>query len=110
MSEKANYLRMRKYGVSERCVCDSKMGFFINDVFLTEYQVSVLATYEACKNEDAKPDGLALDYMAKACLKISEHPSLHSLAADEGHELAARLKEWKNPEKKRSSCPSESHL
>jgi hypothetical protein len=65
---------------------------------LTEYQLGVLATYEACKDEDAEPDGLALDYMAEACLKISQHPSTPSLAADEGRDLVKRLEEWKNPE------------
>jgi hypothetical protein len=36
--------------------------------------------------------------MAEACLKIAEHPSTPSLAADEGRDLAKRLEEWKNPE------------
>jgi len=56
----------------------------------------VLATYESCKDEGATPDGLAFDYMAGACRKIAEHPSIHSLAANEGRELAKLWRDW-NP-------------
>src|SRR6059036_1854197 len=98
--EASNYLRRRGFDVGGYGACASKLRFFVNGVFLTEYQVCVLATYESCKDETvaAKPDGLALEYMAKSCLRISKHPSTPSLAADEGRDLAKRFEEWKNPE------------
>jgi hypothetical protein len=95
VNEAFSYLRGRGYFV-EQGGFPSGIGIAVNGKLLTDYQVCVLATYESCKDEDCKPDGLGLAYMADACLKIAEHSSLHSLAADEGRELAKRLKEWKN--------------
>ncbi len=90
------YLQSRNYSVGERVAIPSGLRIPINGILLTNYQVCVLATYEACKDADAKPDGLAFDYMARACQKIAEHPSAHSLTANEGRELANRWKDW-NP-------------
>jgi hypothetical protein len=94
-NEAGNYLRTRGFDVGQAAF-GSETGVMVNGVFLTNYEACVLATYESCKDEDAKPDGLALGYMAKACRKISEHPSVHSLSADEGRELARRFEDWKN--------------
>jgi hypothetical protein len=94
-NEAGNYLRTRGFDVGGQAACRSETGIMVNGVLLTEYQLGVLATYESCKDENSKPDGLALQYMAKACLKISEHPSVHSLSADEGRALSKRFDEWK---------------
>jgi len=95
-NEAVNYLSTRGFDVDGQAAFGSETGVMVNGVFLTEYQAGVLATYESCKDENAEPDGLALEYMAKACLKISEHPSIHALSADEGRALAKRFKDWKN--------------
>jgi len=95
-NEAVSYLSTRGFGVCGQAAFGSETGVMVNGVFLTEYQACVLATYESCKDENAKPDGLGLEYMAKACLKISEHRCAHTLSADEGRELAQRFKDWKN--------------
>src|SRR6266404_5124169 len=95
-SEALNYLSTRGFDVGWQAVFGSEVSVTVNGVFLTHYEACVLATYESCKDQSAKPDGLALEYMAKACKKISEHPSVHSPSADEGRELAKRFKGWKN--------------
>ena len=88
-----DYLCGRNYSVGQS-VFTSGLRITVDGKFLTGYQVRLLATYESCKDEDAKPDGLAFDYMARACRKIAEHPSAHSLVASEGRELANLWKNW----------------
>jgi hypothetical protein len=95
-SEVVNYLSTRGFDVGGQAAFGPKTGVMVNGVLLTDYEARVLATYESCKDENAEPDGLALEYMAKACLKISEHPAAHSLSANEGRELAKRFEDWKN--------------
>lgn len=92
-----SYLRGRpNYDVGETVLFQSELCIPVNGRLLTYYQVCLLATYESCKDEEAKPDGLAFDYMARACRKIAAHPSIHSLASDEGRDLAKRWEDW-NP-------------
>jgi hypothetical protein len=98
LNEALEYLRSRGFAVGRHCGYPAGLRIPVNGVPLTEYQVRVLATYESCKDEGAEPDGLALDYMANACLTIARHPSTPSLPADEGRDLAKRFEDWKNPE------------
>jgi hypothetical protein len=99
VKELLDYMRARGFVVGEQAVFfRNGLCFLVNGAFLEEWHLRTLATYESCKDEDAKPDGLAIEYMAKGCLQIAEHPSINSLEADEGRDLFRRFEEWKNPE------------
>jgi hypothetical protein len=73
------------------------LRYMVNGAFLKEWQARTLATYESCKDENAEPDGLAIEYMAEGCRRIAEHDSLSGIEADEGRELFQRFKDWSNP-------------
>jgi hypothetical protein len=94
-----DYLRNRGYLFGDVCTnshtgefCVPFTGHLLNFDRLRE-----LADYESCKDANASPDGFTLEEMAKNCQKIAEHPSVSSLAADEGRDLARRFDEWKDP-------------
>ena len=92
-------MRARGFVVGEEAVFfRNGLRFLVNGAFLEEWHLRTLATYESCKNEDAEPDGLAIEYMAGGCLQIAEHPAINSIEADEGRQLFKRFEEWKNPE------------
>ncbi len=98
MNKVLEYLQARGFVVGEGAVAyRDGLCYMVNGAFLKEWQARTLATYESCKDEDAKPDGLAIEYMAEGCRRIAEHDFLSGVEADEGRELCQRFQEWKNP-------------
>src|SRR5579872_6939028 len=99
VKELLDFMRARGFVVGEEVVVfRNGLRFLVNGAFLEEWHLRTLATYESCKDEDAKPDGLAIEQMAGACLQIAEHPAINSIEADEGRDLFRQFEEWKNPE------------
>jgi hypothetical protein len=91
-------LETRGYDVGEIGICpDGIMGAPINGVCYPGPRIRLLAYYEFCKEQDSKVDGLGLKYLAGACRRILEHPSVDSGAANEARDLVHRFEVWENP-------------
>jgi len=102
--EARDFLNSRNYLVGGLVHLRDKLRTPVNGVFLADDEIRELATYESYKDDDgAKPDGQRLDYMASACRMIAGHPSIPSLEADEGRELAKRWED-RNPETDESNA------
>jgi hypothetical protein len=97
-SEVLNFLKGRKYYVGIVGVDPiGKLGAPIGGAFFTEEKIRWLAQFESCKDENTIVDGLELAEMAKACQRVSEHPSVDSRTADEARDLEHCVTALQNP-------------